>query len=91
MAKKSTCSPNMTYVLCLVILGLIVYLLYSNYKESFYSEEVKKLLEEKVGEITKEKKEIDKELIKAKKELAKAKQKTLNESQSKTTRRYPKV
>ena len=30
MAKKTKCSPNMTYLLCLIIVGLIIYLIYTN-------------------------------------------------------------
>ena len=30
MAKKTNCSPNMTYLLCLIIVGLIIYLIYTN-------------------------------------------------------------
>ena len=41
MAKKSKCTPNMTYVLCVVIILLIVYLLYNNYKERFQDQQEK--------------------------------------------------
>ena len=93
MAKKSKCSPNMTYVLCLVIVGLIVYLLYNNYKESFYSETetVLEIRKKEVKEKQEEKKKAEKELKEAKEKLEEAKKEKANESKGETTRRYPKV
>jgi uncharacterized membrane protein (DUF106 family) len=67
MAKKSTCSPNMTYVLCLVIVGLIVYLLYTNYKESFDTEKIEKI-DKQIKGLESIKKELIKEAVEEKKE-----------------------
>ena len=57
MAKKSKCSPNMTYVLCAVIVLLIVYLLYNNYKESFQLSQSDKAILKAAELIKKEQKE----------------------------------
>ena len=67
MAKKSKCSPNMTYVLCLVIVGLIVYLLYTNYKESFDTEKIEKI-DKQIKGLESIKKDLIKEAVEEKKE-----------------------
>ena len=85
MSKKSTCSPNMTYVLCLVIVGLIVYLLYSNYKESFYSEKVVEILKEAKEDKEKELKELTKETKKAQHDYQKAKKQQTKSTEERTT------